>query len=101
MDFSRPTNSGTTMCGNTTMSRRGKSGIRRGARRSSGRSDIGELLRGQDGEAHRAPKSYQLCNAPANFPEGATRPFSALHGRAVNAIGPAVEPGSEGGFTGL
>ncbi len=40
MDFSRPTNSGTTMCGKTTMSRNGSSGTRRGPLLSSVRSDM-------------------------------------------------------------
>ena len=40
IDFSRPTNSGTTMCGKTTMSRNGSSGTRRGPLLSSWRSDI-------------------------------------------------------------
>ena len=55
IDFSRPTNSGTTMCGNTTMSRSGSSGTRRGPLFSSWRSDI----RAQDlsNAAGRTPKN--------------------------------------------
>ena len=40
MDFSRPTKSGTTMCGKTMMSRRG----RRGTVRTAGRLEPGSLL---------------------------------------------------------